>query len=90
MASPVDQAASFSPARQLSGQVIIDSAFFDPEGLGDLQNRQALLSQDPRPRGRGFGCAWLTPGVDTALLGDGDAGSLSLLRVLQLDFGDAE
>jgi hypothetical protein len=53
-------------ARMGLPQIVIDGALFDAEGLGDFQDRQTLLSQDLRPRGRGFGCALLAPGVDAA------------------------
>jgi hypothetical protein len=42
------------------------------------------------PGRRHLGGAWPTPGVDTALLRQGNAGRLALPGVLQFDFGDAE
>src|SRR5438067_4672822 len=71
-------------------QVMIDGALFYAERLSDFEHSQALLFQGPRARRRGFGRARPASDVDAPFSGQGNAGGLTLLGVLQFDFGNTE
>jgi len=69
-------------------QVVVDGALFHAERLGDLTDGQPLRPQGLRARRRGLGRAWSPSGVQAALPGQGDAGGLALLGVLQFNLGN--
>ncbi len=71
-------------------QVVIHGAFLYAEGLGDFQHRESLLAQGACTRRCGLRRALPTPSVHPALLGEGNAGSLALLGVLEFDLRDTK